>query len=73
MTTPASTSYRSLSVTVPRDLYIVRLHCPYMKVTGLQDIYFALADERFEIQLDDDVIDGARRALDRMLAVPRDD
>ena len=41
--------------------------------TGLQDIYFALADERFEIQLDDDVIDGARRALDRMLAVPRDD
>jgi len=51
----------------------VRLHCPYMKVTGLQDIYFALADERFEIQLDDDVIDGARRALDRMLAVPRDD
>jgi quinolinate synthase len=50
-----------------------RLHCPYMKVTGLQDVYFSLCDERFEIQLDDDVIEGARRALDRMLAVPRDD
>ncbi|HIG16995.1 MAG TPA: hypothetical protein EYQ31_06720 [Candidatus Handelsmanbacteria bacterium] len=50
-----------------------RLHCPYMKVTGLQDVYFSLADERFEIELDDDVIEGARRALDRMLAVPRDD
>ena len=31
-----------------------------------------LADERFDIQLDDDVIADARRALDRMLAVPRD-
>lgn len=50
-----------------------RLHCPYMKVTGVQDVYFSLAEERFEIQLDDDVIEGARRALDRMLAVPRDD
>ncbi|HJP34117.1 MAG TPA: quinolinate synthase NadA [Candidatus Latescibacteria bacterium] len=59
---------------VPADGCIgCRLHCPYMKVTGLQDVYFALADERFEIQLDDDVIGRARRALDRMLAVPRDD
>ena len=49
-----------------------RLHCPYMKVTGVQDVYFSLADERFDIQLDDDVIADARRALDRMLAVPRD-
>ena len=43
-----------------------------MKVTGVQDVYFSLADERFDIQLDDDVIADARRALDRMLAVPRD-
>jgi quinolinate synthase len=49
-----------------------RLHCPYMKVTGLQDVYFSLADERFEITLDDDVIEGARAALERMMAVPRD-
>ncbi len=49
-----------------------RLHCPYMKVTGLQDIYFSLAEERFEITLDDEVIEGARRSLERMMAVPRD-
>ena len=49
-----------------------RLHCPYMKVTGLQDVYFSLAEERFEITLDQEVIDGARRSLERMMAVPRD-
>jgi quinolinate synthase len=49
-----------------------RLHCPYMKVTGLQDIYFSLNEERFEITLDDDVIEGARQSLERMMAVPRD-
>lgn len=49
-----------------------RLHCPYMKVTGLQDLYFSLAEERFEILLDGDVIEGARRSLERMMAVPRD-
>ena len=49
-----------------------RLHCPYMKVTGLQDLYFSLAEDRFEILLEDDVIEGARRSLERMMAVPRD-
>lgn len=49
-----------------------RLHCPYMKVTGLEDVYFSLAEERFEITLDQEVIDGARRSLERMMAVPRD-
>lgn len=49
-----------------------RLHCPYMKVTGLQDLYFSLNDERYEITLDDYIIDGARTALERMMAVPRD-
>ena len=49
-----------------------RLHCPYMKVTGLQDLYFSLAEVRFEIKLDEEVIAGARRSLERMMAVPRD-
>ena len=49
-----------------------RLHCPYMKITDLQDVYFSLLYERYEITLDDEVIDGARRALERMMAVPRD-
>ena len=58
---------------IPADGCIgCRLHCPYMKVTGLQDLYFALSDERYEITLDEEVVEGARRALDRMMAVPRD-
>ena len=58
---------------IPADGCIgCRLHCPYMKVTGLQDLYFALNDERYEIVLDDEVAAGARRALERMMAVPRD-
>ena len=58
---------------VPADGCIgCRLHCPYMKVTGLQDVCLALAQERYEITLDEQVIAGARRALDRMMAVPRD-
>ncbi|MSR84011.1 MAG: quinolinate synthase NadA [Candidatus Latescibacteria bacterium] len=58
---------------VPADGCIgCRLHCPYMKMTGLQDVYFALEEERFEIELPEDVIEGARLALERMMAVPRD-
>lgn len=58
---------------VPADGCIgCRLHCPYMKVTGLQDVYFALNDERYEITLDQEIIDGARLALQRMMDVPRD-
>lgn len=58
---------------VPADGCIgCRLHCPYMKVTGLQDVYFSLADERYKIDLDDDVVEGARQSLERMMAVPRD-
>ena len=49
-----------------------RLHCPYMKVTGLQDLYFSLAEDRFEILLENDVIEGAQSSLERMMAVPRD-
>lgn len=58
---------------VPADGCIgCRLHCPYMKVTSLQDVYHSLNDEHFEITLDDEVIAGARLALERMMAVPRD-
>jgi quinolinate synthase len=49
-----------------------RLHCPYMKVTGLEDVYLSLKEERYEIRVEADVIQDARRALDRMMAVPRD-
>ena len=43
-----------------------------MKITDLQDVYFSLLYERYEIKLDDEVIERARRALERMMAVPRD-
>ena len=49
-----------------------RLHCPYMKVTGLADVRRALLDEVHEITVPAEVAAGARRALERMLAVPRD-
>lgn len=49
-----------------------RMNCPYMKVTTLEDVYWALEQERFEVTVPDDVAAGARRALERMLAVPRD-
>jgi quinolinate synthase len=49
-----------------------RLHCPYMKVTTLADVRSALANLEFEITVPDDDLVGARRSLERMLAVPRD-
>lgn len=49
-----------------------RLHCPYMKVTSLRDVHRALVEEVHEVCVPEDVAAGARRALERMLAVPRD-
>jgi quinolinate synthase len=49
-----------------------RLHCPYMKMIGLGDVRRSLVEGKFEVTVEPDVIQGARRALDRMLAVPRD-
>ena len=49
-----------------------RLHCPYMKMIGLEAVRRSLAEDKFEIAVEPDVLDGARRALERMLAVPRD-
>ena len=42
--------------------------CPNMKATTLMDVYQTLkGDGGLEIQLDDDLIKGARRAIDRMI------
>jgi quinolinate synthase len=49
-----------------------RLHCPYMKMIGLEDVKRSLVEDVFEVTVEPDIIAGARRALDRMLAVPRD-
>jgi quinolinate synthase len=49
-----------------------RLHCPYMKMNDLAAVKRSLEEDVFEITVPDDVAKGARRALERMMAVPRD-
>ncbi len=49
-----------------------RMHCPYMKMVDLQMVRDALRRGKHEITVPDDVAEGARRALERMIAVPRD-
>jgi len=49
-----------------------RLHCPYMKMNDLDGILRSLREDLFEIRVDPEVAAGARLALERMLAVPRD-
>ena len=49
-----------------------RMHCPYMKMIDLVMVRDALRRGKHEIQVPQDVADGARRALERMIAVPRD-
>jgi quinolinate synthase len=49
-----------------------RLNCPYMKMITLWDVKRSLVEGKFEIEVEEDVMQGARLALERMLAVPRD-
>jgi quinolinate synthase len=58
---------------IPADGCIgCRLHCPYMKMVDLESIRRSLRQEIHEIRVDPETAAGARRALQRMLAVPRD-
>jgi quinolinate synthase len=43
-----------------------------MKVTTLADVKNALVNMEFAVEVPEDDLVGARRALERMLAVPRD-
>jgi quinolinate synthase len=49
-----------------------RMHCPYMKMIDLLMVRDALRRGKHEIVVPPDVAAGARRALERMIAVPRD-
>tara|TARA_B100000809_G_scaffold223800_1_gene233545 strand:+ start:6791 stop:7804 length:1014 start_codon:yes stop_codon:yes gene_type:complete len=49
-----------------------RLHCPYMKMIDLPQIKRSLQEDVFEVLVEEDVAEGARLSLERMLAVPRD-
>jgi quinolinate synthase len=58
---------------VPADGCIgCRLHCPYMKMIDLHAVRRALLEDVFPIEVDPGDAAGARRALERMMAVPRD-
>ncbi|HEY6104825.1 MAG TPA: quinolinate synthase NadA [Anaeromyxobacteraceae bacterium] len=49
-----------------------RMHCPYMKMVDLLMVRSALREGKHAIEVPPDVAEGARRALERMIAVPRD-
>jgi len=49
-----------------------RMHCPYMKMIDLVMLRDALRREKHRVEVPEDVASGARRALERMIAVPRD-
>jgi len=49
-----------------------RLHCPYMKMNDLEGVRRSLRERVFEIRVDPQDAAPARRALERMMAVPRD-
>jgi len=58
---------------IPADGCIgCRLHCPYMKMITLEAVERSLRENVFEITVDPEDARLARRALDRMMAVPRD-
>jgi len=58
---------------IPADGCIgCRLHCPYMKMISLDSVRRSLVENVFEITVDPDDAALARRALERMMAVPRD-
>lgn len=46
--------------------------CPNMKVTSIEDVYEAIAGMKHVITVPEDIRVRAKRALDRMLAVPRE-
>jgi len=49
-----------------------RMHCPYMKMVDVVMLRDALRRNKHEIVVPADVATGARLALERMIAVPRD-
>lgn len=58
---------------IPADGCIgCRLHCPYMKMIDLNAVERALREQVFPVEVHSEDAAGARRALERMMAVPRD-
>ena len=49
-----------------------RLNCPYMKYISLEDVERSLVEGVYEVDVEEEVSRRARLAVERMLAVPRD-
>jgi quinolinate synthase len=55
-----------------KDKEILRLcciRCPYMQQISLEDTFLALQEMRYEVSVPAEIIEKARRAIDRMLAI----
>jgi len=56
---------------VPSDETCSCNDCPYMKLNTMEKLYFALRDEKPEIVLDDDIIEKAKKPIERMLGISK--
>lgn len=57
---------------VPSDETCACNDCPYMKKNTLEKLYLCLKNEKPEIELSDEVIEKARKPIDRMLKMSKD-
>lgn len=56
---------------VPSDETCSCNDCPYMKLNTMEKLYLCLRDEKPEILLEEDVIERARRPIERMLEISK--
>jgi len=57
---------------VPSDETCACNDCPHMKKNTMEKLYLCLRDEKPEIELSDDVIEKARKPIDKMLKMSKD-
>jgi quinolinate synthase len=58
-------------IIVPTDETCSCNDCPYMKLNTMQKLYLCLKNEKPDIVLSDEVIDAARKPIERMLDISR--
>jgi len=57
---------------VPSDETCSCNDCPYMKLNTMEKLFLALKDEKPEIMMDLEIMEKARRPIDRMLEISRE-
>jgi len=58
-------------IIVPSDETCACNDCPYMKLNTMQKLYLCLKHERPEVTLDDEMIEKARKPIERMLEISK--